>query len=191
MAKGRPVKTFYTASRATWRSWLKKHCKTEKEIWLVYYRKGATKPRIAYNDAVEEALCFGWIDSTVRKIDGQRFAQRFTPRRPGSTFSQPNKERLHRLIKQGKVAKGVLALLGSFSARNYAFPAGILDALKADPRVWKNFKAFSDSYKRIRVAYVEDAKARPEEFRRRLRNLIKKTGENKKFGFGGIEKYYR
>ena len=73
-------------------TWLRQQYKTEKEIWLVYYKKGSGKPRIEYNDAVEEALCFGWIDSTVRSIDENRFAQRFSPRKPNSKYSPANKE---------------------------------------------------------------------------------------------------
>jgi uncharacterized protein YdeI (YjbR/CyaY-like superfamily) len=81
-------KTLYLVDRTEWRRWLRKNYKTETEIWLVYYKKDSGKPRIAYNDAVEEALCFGWIDSTVRSLDKERFAQRFSPRKPKSGYSQ-------------------------------------------------------------------------------------------------------
>ena len=74
--------TLYITDKKAWRSWLKKHYKTEKEIWLVYYKKNTGKPRIPYNDAVEEALCFGWIDSIVKTLDTERVAQRFSPRKP-------------------------------------------------------------------------------------------------------------
>ena len=100
------TRTLYVAKRKDWRDWLKKHYKTEKEIWLVYYKKQSGKPRIPYEDAVEEALCFGWIDSTVKPLDDERYAQRFSPRNPKSAYSQPNKERLRRLARQGKVKKG-------------------------------------------------------------------------------------
>jgi len=82
--------TLYVSERKDWRAWLAKHHKTDKQIWLVYYRKETGKPRISYNDAVEEALCFGWIDSTVHKLDDERFAQRFSPRKKTSSLSQSN-----------------------------------------------------------------------------------------------------
>ena len=86
--------TLYVTTRKEWRDWLKKHYRSEKEIWLVYYKKHTGKPRINYNEAVEEALCFGWIDSTVKSIDEGRFAQRFSWRNPKRPYSQANKERL-------------------------------------------------------------------------------------------------
>ena len=96
--------TLYVTTRTEWRSWLQEHHTTEREIWLVYYKKHTAKPRIPYNDAVEEALCYGWIDSTVKKLDDDRFAQRFTPRKHGSNskLSEMNKERIRQLITQKK-----------------------------------------------------------------------------------------
>ena len=75
----------------------------EQEIWLIYYKKGSGKPRIPYNDAVEEALCYGWIDSIVKGIDDKKYTQRFTPRKPKSNLSAMNRERVHRLLEQGKM----------------------------------------------------------------------------------------
>jgi len=183
------TKTLYVPNRKAWRVWLKKHYKIEKEIWLVYYRKQAGKPRIAYNDAVEEALCFGWIDSTVKNLDAERIAQRFSPRKPKSGYSQPNKERLQRLIKQGKVMKDVLATLGDISTEDFEIPSDILQALKANEPAWENFQTYSASYQRIRVAFIDGARSRPEEFRKRLKHFIRMTEKNKQFGYG-IETYF-
>ncbi len=183
-------KLLYATNRREWRAWLRLHYKTAKDIWLVYYKKGSGKPRIAYNDAVEEALCFGWIDSTVRTIDAERYAQRFSPRKPRSSYSQANKERLRKLIKQRKVAKDVLAVLGHVQESRFKIPPDILKALRADPEVWKHFRKFSAAYKRIRLAFIEGARKRPEEFRKRLNYFIRMTGKNKQFGFGGIGEYY-
>jgi uncharacterized protein YdeI (YjbR/CyaY-like superfamily) len=102
-------KTLYVTDRRAWRSWLVKNHGKEKEIWLVYYRKFTGKPRIPYNDAVEEALCFGWIDSIQKKLDAERFAQRFSPRRYNSELSQANKERILKLIQQRKMTRAGLA----------------------------------------------------------------------------------
>ncbi len=99
------TKTLHVTNRRDWRKWLREHYKTEKEIWLVYYKKETGKPRILYNDAVEEALCFGWIDSTAKSLDEKRTAQRFSPRKSKSPYSPANKERLRKLLKQHKVTQ--------------------------------------------------------------------------------------
>ncbi len=182
--------SLYVKSRREWRSWLRRHYRSEREVWLIYYRKETGKPRIAYNDAVEEALCFGWIDSTVRRIDEERFAQRFSPRNPRSPYSQANQERLKKLIKQRKVVKEVFATLGPFRRKRFRIPPDILEAIKADEEAWKNYRKFSPTYKRIRIAFIEGARKRPREFEKRLAYFIRMTSRNKQFGFGGIKAYY-
>lgn len=181
----------YVTRREEWREWLESHYKSEKEIWLVFYKKHTGQPRISYNDAVEEALCFGWIDSTARRIDEERYAQKFSVRRPKSTYSQANKERLRELIKQGKVVDDVLATLGDLLEEDaFEIPPDILDAIQDNDTAWKNFLGFSPGYIRIRIAFIDGARNRPEEFEKRLRYFIQMTEKNKQFGFGGIEKYY-
>ncbi len=93
----------YVTNRNEWRVWLEKNHVSANEIWLIYYKKHSGKKRIPYNDAVEEALCFGWIDSTVKSIDDECYAQRFSPRRKKSKLSEMNKERIRQLIKRGKM----------------------------------------------------------------------------------------
>lgn len=183
------TKTLYVTNRDDWRSWLEKHYRSETEIWLIYFRKHTGKPRIPYNDAVEEALCFGWIDSTVKKLDEERYAQRFTPRRPRSQFSQPNKERLRRLIDQGKVMPEVLATLDDAGLDDFEYPADIMAAIRANQEAWRNFQAYSDSYQRIRIAYIDGARNRPGEYEKRLQHFIRMTAQGKQFGVG-IEDYY-
>lgn len=184
------TKTLHITNRKDWREWLREHYKTEKEIWLVYHKKETGKPRIEYNDAVEEALCFGWIDSTFKSLDEERNAQRFTPRRPKSPYSPANKERLRKLVKQRKVIKEVRESLGNILDEKLEIPADILKALKANKEAWQNFQTFSDSYKRIRIGFIEGARERPEEFQKRLRYFIKMTEKNKLYGFGGIDKHF-
>ncbi len=179
----------YVVNRADWRQWLEENYKTAVEIWLVYPRKHTGEPRIPYNDAVEEALCFGWIDSITKTIDADRYSQRFTPRKARSSYSQTNRERLRRLIKQDKVLPEVMAALGNLLEEPFIFPADIKAALQANAQTWDNFQRYSGAYQRIRVAYVETARKRPEEFRKRLNNLLSKTEQNKQFGFG-IESYF-
>jgi uncharacterized protein YdeI (YjbR/CyaY-like superfamily) len=186
-------KKLYVKHRAEWRAWLRKHHKTAKDIWLIYYKKNSAKPRIPYNDAVEEALCFGWIDSIVKSIDTNSYAQRFTPRKPNSQWSPMNIERLRRLVRRKKVTKAGMEAAKSVLIRNVTLTKAvttsmdkvandILSALKKDPLVWKNFQKFPSSYKRIRIGWIEGARQRPEVFRQRLSHFLKMTTKNKKFG---------
>jgi len=184
------TQTLYVLNPKDWRDWLEAHYKIEREIWLIYYKKATNKPSIQYNDAVEQALCFGWIDSIVKKLDEERSAQRFSPRKPKSEYSQANIERLRYLVAQGEVIEEVLESLGDILEQEFVFPDDILDAIKADKQAWENYQNFSEPYKRIRIAFIEGARKRPEEFQKRLRYFIKMTRQNKMFGFGGIEKYY-
>ena len=184
------AKLLYVTNPREWRDWLKIHYKSEKEVWLVYYKKHTGKPRILYNDAVEEALCFGWIDSIIKTIDEDSFAQRFSLRNPRTPYSQANKERLREMVKQGKVVDEVLATLGNLADEQFEIPPDILKAIRANRKAWKNFQAFSQPYIRIRVAFIDDARNRPQEFTKRLGYFISMTEKNKQFGFGGIEKYY-
>ena len=180
----------HLTDRRTWRDWLAEHWKSETEVWLVYAKRHTGRPRIAYNDAVEEALCFGWIDSIVRTIDDERYAQRFSVRNPKRPYSQANKERLRALIEQGKVVDEVLATLGDLAHEEFSVPPDILAAIREDPAAWRHFQSFSPPYVRIRIAFIDAARDRPEEFRKRLAHFIRMTAKDKRFGFGGIEKYY-
>jgi uncharacterized protein YdeI (YjbR/CyaY-like superfamily) len=183
-------KTFYVKSASQWRAWLSKNYKKEKEIWLVYYKKSCGKKRIPYNDAVEEALSFGWIDSTIKKVDEDSFAQRFTPRNPKSPYSEANKTRLMHLARQGKIIPEVLATIKPILADKYKLPKDIIAKIKENKAAWANFRKFSQAYKRIRLAYIDGMRDRPEYFKKALANLIKQSEKNKQIGFGGIEKYY-
>lgn len=181
--------TLYVTNREDWRRWLEKNHRDKNEIWLVYYRKESGKPRIPYKDAVKEALCFGWIDSQVKKIDEDSFAQRFTHRKPGSPISQTNKERLKLLLEEGRVIPEVAAELGDLTAEEYELPDDIVDALKANGAAWKNFKRYPAAYRRIRAAFVDSARKRPEEFEKRLRHLVEMSEQDRQFGYG-IEEFY-
>ena len=125
-------------------------------------------------------------------MDELHCARRFTPRKPGSGYSQPNIERLiwldsHEMIHPS-VRESVLPVIQT----PFEFPDDIIDELKRDEVVWNNYQSFSESYKRIRIAYIDAARKRPEEFQKRLNNFIEKTRCNKLIiGYGGIDKYYR
>jgi uncharacterized protein YdeI (YjbR/CyaY-like superfamily) len=161
--------------RAMWRRWLAENYQAENEIWLQYHRAHTGKPRIAYNDAVAEALCFGWIDSIMKSIDEERYAQRFTPRRPGSKYSQTNRERLRRLIDKGQLMPEVAKHVTDVLAEPFVVPRDIEAALRSNSAVRHNFTAYSDAYQRIRIAYVDAARNRQGKFDKRLANLLRKT----------------
>lgn len=184
-------KMLYLTNRREWRKWLKKNFDKEEDVWLVYPKKSSGKLRMEYNDAVEEALCFGWIDSKVKSLDDKHIIQRFTPRNPKSSFSQPNKERLKWLSKEKMIHPSIEESIKEVLNQEFIFPSDILEVLKKDHLAWKNYEKFSDSYKRIRMAYIDAARKRPEEFNKRLMNFIEKTRNNKLIpGYGGIDKYY-
>lgn len=181
----------YFATREEWRQWLLDNFTIAKEIWFVFPLKSANKQAIIYNDAVEEALCFGWIDSTVKAFDSQHQIQRFTPRKAKSPYSQPNKERLRWLLAHHKIHATLLAEVQKIVAEPFHYPSDIIDKLQSDEIAWHNYQRFSDAYKRIRIAYIDSARKRPEEFEKRLHHFCNKTRDNKLIaGFGGIDKYY-
>lgn len=116
--------------------------------------------------------------------------QRFSPRNPKSSYSQANKERLRWLLKGNLIHPSIEESVRKILGEKFVFPDDIINTIKKDKKAWKNYQTFSQSYKRIRIAYIDGARKRPEEFNKRLSNFIKKTRENKIIGFGGIEKHY-
>ncbi len=184
-------KILYCFDRKAWRKWLKENFNKQDEIWLVYPKKSTGKERIPYNDAVEEALCFGWIDSTNKALDKDHTVQRFTPRNPQSTYSQANIERLRWLTKEKMIHPSFTKTINGVINKEFIFPSDILNEIRKDKQTGENYSKLSESYKRIRIAYIESARKRPHEFKKRLSNFIEKTKENKLIkGFGGIEEYY-
>ena len=182
--------TLYTTNRKSWRKWLAKNHKKEKEIWLIYYRKATGKPRISYDDAVLEALCYGWIDSTAKKINEESFAQRFSPRRKNSVLSQMNKERVRELMKENKMTKaGFEAIAHVFNPKTdktekLIIPSDILKTLQANKNAWKYFQKMPLPYKRIRIAYIEGYKKYDINiYKKSLAYFIKMTEKNKRIGF--------
>jgi uncharacterized protein YdeI (YjbR/CyaY-like superfamily) len=178
-------------TRAEWREWLQENHDKRSDIWFTFPLKASGENGVSYNDAVEEALCFGWIDSTVRSLDGRYKIQRFSPRNPKSSYSQPNKERLRWLADNGLIHPAVMDKISSILNETFVYPDDILEAIKGDDLVWMHFQQFSDPYKRIRVAYIDSARERPDEFIKRLNNFLWKTRNGKKIvGYGGVDKYY-
>ena len=182
--------TLYVHRRADWRDWLQAHHATAREIWLVAYKKATGRPSLPYGDAVEEALCVGWIDSVRKTLDAERTAHRFTPRKRRGGYSQPNQERLARLLAAGQVHPAVAASLTDLDVEAFVYPEDILDALCAVPAAWAFFEQCPAPYRRIRVAFLESVRhSRPNDFAKRLQNLVAKCEAGTYFGYG-IESFY-
>lgn len=191
-----PVKKTITASferlefpnRDRWRKWLQQNHAASPGVWLVYYKKGSGKPSVAYGDAVEEALCFGWIDTTVKSVDTERYMQLFTPRRPKSTWSKSNKERVDRLIAQKLMtAAGVEKIAaakrdGSWSQLDTVealkIPADFREALAANKQAQQNFRRLTDGKKKVLLYRIHGAK-RPETRGKRIQEIIALVAENR------------
>jgi uncharacterized protein YdeI (YjbR/CyaY-like superfamily) len=182
-------------TREQWRRWLaRNHAKSQGE-WVYMYKKGA-KMGLRYQDALDEALCFGWIDGQIKAVDKDRFRQRWTPRRPGSIWSQVNKARVRRLIAEGRMARAGLAAVraakqcgkwqAAYTSRTAPeLPANLREALKAVPEAWHNFSRFAPSYRTMYIGWVADAK-REETRQRRIAAVVRRTLENRKPGMGSF-----
>jgi uncharacterized protein YdeI (YjbR/CyaY-like superfamily) len=188
-AAGPSIGTFYAPDRQTWRAWLAEHHATEPGIWLIYYKKESGKPRVAYDEAVEEALCFGWVDSRPNEIDAERYMQLFTPRKPKSPWSKLNKARVEALIAQGLMTPAGLAKIeaarqdGSWTAydaiEQLAVPADLAEALAANPEAEAHFEAFPPSSKKNILWWIESAK-RPETRAKRIEETVRLAAQNLK-----------
>ena len=158
----------YAVDRAAWRSWLEANHDTAERIRLVYYKAGSGKPSVSYDEAVEEALCFGWIDSRVNSIDDERYMQFYTPRRPGSIWSKLNKRRIDKVIAEDRMtpagqakidaakADGSWAILDQVDSMEV--PPDLAKALKAIPGARGCFDAYSDSIKKRTLYHLITAK---------------------------------
>jgi uncharacterized protein YdeI (YjbR/CyaY-like superfamily) len=181
------MKTLYLADRCEWRAWLEKNAKTSEGVWLLYYKRNSGRPRIAYNDAVEEALCFGWIDSKIKKVDEVSFAQWFTPRKPKSQWAPSNIKRVKNLMKLGKMTRaGLDAFESHLSRKTLALPTqlprDLLGKFKKEASAWTNFGQFPPSYRRMAIAWVASAKKEETQVKR-LSQLIDFSAANKRIKF--------
>ncbi|MBC7933132.1 MAG: YdeI/OmpD-associated family protein [Rubrivivax sp.] len=185
-------KYLYVADRAEWRAWLEENHARETEVWLISYKKHTGRPSVPYNDAVEEALCFGWIDSIARRLDDERYVQKYTPRKDTSNWSESNRRRLKRLVEAGKMTSaGMLKVGGGVldapleepgtKKKEVEVPQFFKDALMKKRKAWDNFNGLAPSYRREYVAWVADAK-REQTRARRLEEAVRLLTENKKLG---------
>ncbi len=181
----------HVTTRAQWRAWLADHYASETEVWLTYYKKHTGRPRIAYDDAVEEALCFGWIDCIIKRIDDEKYAQKFTPRRNCTKWSALNRRRVHKLIHEGRMTEAGLAkidpalLAEEPTAKRHRgspiLPRFVKQAMMASPRAWENFQRLAPSCRRNYIGWIMDAK-KEETRERRLREVVSVLEQNKRLG---------
>jgi uncharacterized protein YdeI (YjbR/CyaY-like superfamily) len=192
MAKIDELLDFHPLSRQEWRDWLAENYDKFAGIWFVYYKKSANKPRVSYDEAVEEALCFGWIDSVARGLDETRSRILFTPRKSKSVWSKPNKLRVEKMIASGAMTEIGLAKIekakldGSWNALNASDNLEIAEDLQkafdANTTAETNFHAFTDGVKKVILSWVNAAK-REETRAARIKKLVAMAEKNKKVNF--------
>ena len=178
-----PKNLLNAKNRDELRVWLEKNHNSEKECWVIVKRgRPKNDGTFWYIDAVEEAMCFGWIDSTTKKLDDGVTAQKLAPRRKGSLWSELNKERCRRMEKLGRMTDAGRAMLPDMSPAGFVIDDDILQALKADNVVWKNFCAFPALYQRVRIDTIQIKKKQPQLFQKRLQRLIDNTKKGAMYG---------
>ncbi|MGO5939337.1 YdeI/OmpD-associated family protein [Akkermansia muciniphila] len=178
-----PVNLLKAKNRDELRQWLEQNHKIEKECWVVVKRgKPKGNNTFWYIDAVEEAMCFGWIDSTTKKLDNGITAQKLAPRRTGSLWSELNKERCRRMEKLGKMTEAGRSALPDMSSAGFIIDKEILKALQTDNEVWENFLKFPPLYQRVRIDTIQIKKKQPQLFQSRLQKLIKNTKKGIMYG---------
>jgi len=182
----------YFKTRQEWRQWLKINHSTSEGVWLIYYKKSSGKPRIPYNDAVEEALCFGWIDGKIRRINEDYYIQRYTPRRTGSRWSKYNVDRIEKLIKEGRMEPaGLMAFKEALERPELIYsnradgdpemPEDLMNALKENIKAYDNFCRFPPSSRRMYIEWLKYAK-RAETRSGRIKKIVGFAEKNIKPG---------
>ena len=184
-----PLDQLYVPDRAAWRKWLAANHAKSKGVWLIYDRKSSREDRLAYADAVEEALCFGWIDSTLRPLSATQYMQLYTPRKPKSSWSKVNKERVTRLVKAklmrppGAAAIALAKKNGSWTkidaVEALTMPDDLGKALAANPAALANFNAFPPSTRKAFLHRVHNCK-RPETRAKRIAAVVDYAVKNPK-----------
>jgi uncharacterized protein YdeI (YjbR/CyaY-like superfamily) len=181
--------------RDAWRAWLKENRDAKKEVWLIYYRKHSGKPSISYDDSVEEALCFGWVDSIIKKLDEEKFARKFTPRKSRSRWSEANRKRVEKMIGEGKMTEAGLIRIkearasgdwfdNHVSARHIkevTVPSYLQDALATNKKALDNFNKLAQSYRRDFVLWIDNAKMEKTR-KKRVAEAMRLLEQNQKLG---------
>ncbi len=178
--------------RNEWRTWLEKNHKTINEVWLLHYKKQLRKQSLNHIDAVEEALCFGWIDSKLKKIDEERFILKYSPRKPRSVWSKINKEKAEAMIISGKMTQAGLDKIEEAKKHGLwdtaytnkvkeRIPSDLKQALLKDSKAWFNFQSFANSYRNMYCGWIKTAKTK-ETRQKRIDEVVKRSRLKKKPG---------
>lgn len=182
------MEPFFPLDRDEFRSWLTDHNDTADELWVGYYKKDAEQTGISYAASVEEALCFGWIDSTINGIDDVTYKRRFTPRNPNSKWSKINKNRVQKMIEEDKMTAAGYALIeagresGEWEkayrlADDHEIPPALKTALTENETAWENFRGLSNTNQHAYITKVEDAKTTETE-EKRIGKIVKLAEKN-------------
>jgi|ERR1700722_15058158 uncharacterized protein YdeI (YjbR/CyaY-like superfamily) len=181
------METVFAKDRAEWRRWLQRNFERSEEIWLGFYKKASGKQTVSYDHAVEEALCFGWVDGMKKKLDEECYAFRFTPRKPKSAWSRSNLQRVERLLAEGKMTPPGLKVYNSGDRREVPpmpteLPKALEDKFRKQCEAWANYEKFPPGYRRVTAGWVAGAKK--EETRiKRLQKLMEHSARNERIEF--------
>lgn len=182
------LKSYYAKDRKAWRNWLQKHHSKEQGVWLIYYKKDSGKSRVSYDDAVEEALCFGWIDSIMKPIDEDKYMQKFTPRKIKSVWSALNKKRIEKLLEQKLMRPAGMAIIeigkknGSWiqldHVENFIVPPDLKKFFAKNKKVLKYFEGLGRFRQKQWLYRLHNAKL-PETRAKRMAELVAEAGQKK------------
>lgn len=183
------TKVFHAKTRKAWRNWLEKNHAKTKGVWLIMYHRKSKTPGVYYSDAVEEALCFGWIDSIKKKRDAESAIQFFSPRKLKSTWSKINRDRVDKLTEQGLIAPQGQAMIdhakksGTWTAmvdvHNMIIPPDLKAVFDKNAKAFKNFQSFPPSSKQIILGWIQNAK-KPETRAKRIKETVALAKQNKR-----------
>ena len=180
------MKTFDARTLGRWRAWLEKHHASEREIWLIFHKQHTGVSCVSYTDALDEALCFGWIDSLVKRIDEDRYARKFTPRKPDSVWSSINIRRYNELKAANRLMPPGLARSPEGrpvvdGLKSDKVPDYIAKALRRDAKAWQSFLKLPPSHRRMYVSWIDSAK-REETKQARLNQAAAKLRNSERLG---------
>lgn len=191
MADGKTgtVQQIYAKDASEWRAWLRKNHKTAERVFLVYYKKATGKPSVTYREALMEAICFGWIDTTVKRVDDERYGTNFVKRKPSANWSTNTLGYAEEMIRQKRMSKQGLEAYRRGKQKkpldrlpkDAKPPAYMVKALKTNAKAWDFFDKMAQSSKLIYISWVISAK-RPETRERRLKELVERCAQHKKWG---------
>ena len=179
-------------NKTEWRKWLEKNHSTLDEIWLIHYKKSSNKKNLNHYEAVEEALCFGWIDSTLKRIDDEKYILRYTPRKNKSVWSKINKETAKRMISDGKMTTSGIEKINTAKKNGLwktaytnkirdKLPSDLEKSLSSDRVAWENFQNFANSYSNMYIGWVNNAKTEKTRIKR-INEVVKRSRKNQKPG---------